>query len=212
MSSWRAGASARPSGVRSRCSMAVERLSWTGLGVRHDGVALIQERVLYANLGFPIYASQIEYLGGTAAPYRYLPTSQGYAIDLDKVRASITPNPEAIIYNDLQNPIPAESTAGSPPLKEHGQPLHPFQRWCQSRPKRPVPHLFSKADNADLVNLGSGPTSDSPPPGEAELGSPASLPSLLPGPHVRLPRREGPAGTSPALRSCVGRSHGRLVS
>ena len=55
-----------------------------------------------------------EYLGGLAVPYRYLPTSQGFAIDPDQVRASITPNPEAIIYNDLQNPISAESTAGSP--------------------------------------------------------------------------------------------------
>jgi len=69
------------------------------------------QEVLYPNPGFPIYESQIEYLGGTAVPYRYLPTSQGFAIDLDQVRASITPNTVAIIYNDLQNPISAESTA-----------------------------------------------------------------------------------------------------
>lgn len=68
------------------------------------------QEVLYPNPGFPIYESQIEYLGGTAVPYRYLPTSQGFAIDLDQVRASITPNTVAIIYNDLQNPISAEST------------------------------------------------------------------------------------------------------
>ncbi|MFK0008132.1 pyridoxal phosphate-dependent aminotransferase [Paenarthrobacter sp. NPDC090520] len=69
------------------------------------------EEVLYPNPGFPIYESQIEYLGGTAVPYRYVPTSQGFAIGLDQVRASITPNTTAIIYNDLQNPISAESTA-----------------------------------------------------------------------------------------------------
>src|SRR5690606_2568404 len=69
------------------------------------------EQVLYPNPGFPIYESQIEYLGGTAVPYRYLPTEDGFAIDLDQVRASITPNTVAIIYNDLQNPISAESTA-----------------------------------------------------------------------------------------------------
>ncbi|BCW36011.1 aminotransferase [Arthrobacter sp. StoSoilA2] len=68
------------------------------------------EEVLYPNPGFPIYESQIEYLGGTAVPYRYVPTAQGFAIDLDQVRASITPNTTAIIYNDLQNPISAEST------------------------------------------------------------------------------------------------------
>lgn len=69
------------------------------------------EEVLYPNPGFPIYESQIEYLGGTAVPYRYVPKSKGFAIDLDQVRASITPNTTAIIYNDLQNPISAESTA-----------------------------------------------------------------------------------------------------
>ena len=69
------------------------------------------EEVLYPNPGFPIYESQIEYLGGTAVPYRYVPTDKGFAIDQDQVRASITPNTTAIIYNDLQNPISAESTA-----------------------------------------------------------------------------------------------------
>lgn len=69
------------------------------------------QEVLYPNPGFPIYESQIEYLGGTAVPYRYVPTSSGFAIDLDQVRASITPKTAAIIYNDLQNPISAESTA-----------------------------------------------------------------------------------------------------
>lgn len=69
------------------------------------------EEVLYPNPGFPIYESQIEYLGGTAVPYRYLPTEDGFAIDLDQVRAAITPSTVAIIYNDLQNPISAESTA-----------------------------------------------------------------------------------------------------
>ncbi len=68
------------------------------------------QEVLYPNPGFPIYESQIEYLGGTAVPYRYLPTDEGFAIDLDQVRAAITPNTVAIIYNDLQNPISAEST------------------------------------------------------------------------------------------------------
>jgi aspartate/methionine/tyrosine aminotransferase len=69
------------------------------------------QEVLYPNPGFPIYESQIEYLGGTAVPYRYVPTSTGFAIDLERIRSSITPNTVAIIYNDLQNPISAESTA-----------------------------------------------------------------------------------------------------
>lgn len=68
------------------------------------------EGVLYPNPGFPIYESQIEYLGGTALPYRYVPTDAGFAIDLDHLRASIDDTTVAIIYNDLQNPISAEST------------------------------------------------------------------------------------------------------
>lgn len=69
------------------------------------------QEVLYPNPGFPIYESQIEYLGGTAVPHRYLPTDAGFAIDIEQIRASITPNTVAIFYNDLQNPISAESTA-----------------------------------------------------------------------------------------------------
>lgn len=67
--------------------------------------------VLYPSPGFPIYESQIEYLGGQALPYGYLPTDDGFAIDLDQVRASITEDTVALIYNDLQNPISAESSA-----------------------------------------------------------------------------------------------------
>ncbi|WP_312718730.1 aminotransferase class I/II-fold pyridoxal phosphate-dependent enzyme [Mobilicoccus sp.] len=68
------------------------------------------DEVLYPNPGFPIYESQIEYLGGVAKAYRYVPTERGFAIDLDQVRSLITPRTRAIIYNDLQNPISAEST------------------------------------------------------------------------------------------------------
>ncbi len=39
-----------------------------------------------------------------------MPTDDGFAIDLDQVRDLITPDTVAIIYNDLQNPISAESS------------------------------------------------------------------------------------------------------
>ena len=68
------------------------------------------EEVLYPNPGYPIYESQIEYFGGVAKAYAYIPTSTGFAIDLDQVRSSITPKTRAIIYNDLQNPLGCEST------------------------------------------------------------------------------------------------------
>jgi aspartate/methionine/tyrosine aminotransferase len=68
------------------------------------------DEVLYPNPGYPIYESQIEYFGGLAKAYRYLPSSTGFNIDLDQVKSLITPKTKAIIYNDLQNPIGAEST------------------------------------------------------------------------------------------------------
>jgi len=68
------------------------------------------EEVLYPNPGYPIYESQIEYFGGVAKAYRYLPSSTGFSIDLDQVRSMITPATKAIIYNDLQNPIGSESS------------------------------------------------------------------------------------------------------
>ena len=66
--------------------------------------------VLYPNPGYPIYESQIDYHGGQALPYRYIPTDTGFAIDLEQIESLITPTTRAIIYNDLQNPISAEST------------------------------------------------------------------------------------------------------
>ena len=74
--------------------------------------ALIEfgDEVLYPNPGYPIYESQIEFIGGKPLAYRYLPTDTGFEIDLDQVRSLITPATKAIVYNNLQNPISAEST------------------------------------------------------------------------------------------------------
>ncbi|MDA2952968.1 MAG: aminotransferase class I/II-fold pyridoxal phosphate-dependent enzyme, partial [Actinomycetota bacterium] len=68
------------------------------------------DEVLYPNPGYPIYESQIEYFGGVAKSYRYIPSSTGFTIDLDYLKSQITSKTKAIIYNDLQNPIGAEST------------------------------------------------------------------------------------------------------
>ncbi len=68
------------------------------------------DTVLYPNPGYPIYESQIEYFGGVAQPYSYLRTADGFAIDLDALKASITRSTVAIFYNDLQNPLGCEST------------------------------------------------------------------------------------------------------
>ena len=68
------------------------------------------DEVLYPNPGYPIYESQIEYQGGTAVPYSYIQTESGFDIDLDRLKSSIREKTVALIYNNYQNPITAESS------------------------------------------------------------------------------------------------------
>lgn len=68
------------------------------------------DEVLYPNPGYPIYESQIEYLGGVAVPYGYIETPTGFALDMDAIRRSITPRTRALIYNNYQNPTGAQSS------------------------------------------------------------------------------------------------------
>ena len=49
------------------------------------------DEVLYPNPGFPIYESQIEFLGGVATPYTFVETPTGFALDMDGMRQAITP-------------------------------------------------------------------------------------------------------------------------
>lgn len=68
------------------------------------------DEILYPNPGYPIYESQIEYQGGRAIPYSYIQTDSGFDIDIEKLRESINKNTVAIIYNNYQNPMSAESS------------------------------------------------------------------------------------------------------
>ena len=68
------------------------------------------DEILYPNPGYPIYESQIEYQGGLAIPYRYMQTGKGFDIDIEHLKASITDKTVALIYNNYQNPISAESS------------------------------------------------------------------------------------------------------
>ena len=71
----------------------------------------VGDGVLFPSPGYPIYESQIEYFGGVGQPYRYNQTPTGFAIDLDNLRSQITPATKVLIYNNLQNPLGAESSA-----------------------------------------------------------------------------------------------------
>ena len=68
------------------------------------------DEVLYPNPGYPIYESQIEYQGGKAVPYSFVQTDLGFDIDLQKLEDSISDRTVALIYNNYQNPISAESS------------------------------------------------------------------------------------------------------
>ncbi|MCU0563711.1 MAG: aminotransferase class I/II-fold pyridoxal phosphate-dependent enzyme [Desulfobacterales bacterium] len=69
------------------------------------------DEVLYPSPGYPIYESQIEFLGGVPKPYRYLEGDRTFTIDLDHLMGQITPRTRFLVLNDLQNPTGAECSA-----------------------------------------------------------------------------------------------------
>ena len=66
------------------------------------------DEVLYPNPGYPIYESQIEFLGGKALPYSYHEGEENFELDLDAIEAQITPRTKILVLNDLENPTAAE--------------------------------------------------------------------------------------------------------
>lgn len=74
--------------------------------------ALLEEgdEALYPNPGYPIYESQIEYLGGKALPYGYTQTETGFEINREEIEDQISSKTSILIYNNYQNPIGAESS------------------------------------------------------------------------------------------------------
>jgi aspartate/methionine/tyrosine aminotransferase len=67
------------------------------------------DEVLYPSPGFPIYESQIEFLGGVAKPYGSVPGERNFLLDFDAIEAAITPRTKLLIFNNLHNPTGAES-------------------------------------------------------------------------------------------------------
>ena len=68
------------------------------------------DEVLYPNPGYPIYESQIEYLGGVAVPYGYVESDGRYELDMDRIRHAISPRTRVLIYNNYHNPTGAQSS------------------------------------------------------------------------------------------------------
>ncbi|MGE5228534.1 MAG: pyridoxal phosphate-dependent aminotransferase [Deltaproteobacteria bacterium] len=69
------------------------------------------DEVLYPSPGFPIYESQIEFLGGVAKPYGFIPGERDFLLDVDAIEAAISPRTKLLIFNNLHNPTGAESAA-----------------------------------------------------------------------------------------------------
>ena len=67
------------------------------------------DEVLYPNPGYPIYESQIEFLGGIAVPYGYVSTPAGFRLDRDRIERAVGPRTRLFVYNNGQNPLGAES-------------------------------------------------------------------------------------------------------
>ena len=74
-------------------------------------MALLEEgdEVVYPDPGFPIYESMIKYLGAKPVPIPLL-ENRGFSLDLDVLRASLSPRTKMLILNSPHNP-----TGGSIP-------------------------------------------------------------------------------------------------
>jgi aspartate/methionine/tyrosine aminotransferase len=68
------------------------------------------DEVLYPSPGFPIYESQIEFLGGVAKPYGFVPGEKDFLLDVKAIEAAITPKTKLLVFNNLHNPTGAESS------------------------------------------------------------------------------------------------------
>lgn len=64
------------------------------------------DEVLFPSPGYPIYESMAKFLNTKPVPYLYKETADGtFALDVDELRAKVTPRTKAIFVNNFQNPM-----------------------------------------------------------------------------------------------------------
>lgn len=63
--------------------------------------------VLCPRPGYPIYESQVNYLGGRVVPYAYREQHGAFRLDLESLEAAVTPRTRVLIVNDCHNPTGA---------------------------------------------------------------------------------------------------------
>ena len=67
--------------------------------------------VLYPNPGYPIYESQVDFLGGRGQPYTYALDEGRFRIDRDSVQRAIDDTTRVLIVNAQHNPTGADASA-----------------------------------------------------------------------------------------------------
>ena len=66
--------------------------------------------VLFPNPGYPIYESQVEFLGGVGQPYGFKVENGRFRIDRESLLAAVTPSTRVLILNPGHNPTGADTT------------------------------------------------------------------------------------------------------
>ena len=67
--------------------------------------------VLYPNPGYPIYESQVDFLGGRGQPYTYTVDEGRFRIDRDSVQRAVDDTTRVLIVNAQHNPTGADASA-----------------------------------------------------------------------------------------------------
>ena len=66
--------------------------------------------VLYPNPGYPIYESQVDFLGGRGQPYTYLVEEGRFRIDRESVQRALDDTTRVLIVNAQHNPTGADAS------------------------------------------------------------------------------------------------------
>ena len=65
--------------------------------------------VLYPNPGYPIYESQVDFLGGRGQPYTYTVEEERFRIDRDSIQRAVDDTTRVLIVNAQHNPTGADA-------------------------------------------------------------------------------------------------------
>ena len=67
------------------------------------------DEVLYPNPGYPIYESQVDFLGGQGRPYTYTVEGDRFRLDRESITAALSSRTRVLIVNAQHNPTGADA-------------------------------------------------------------------------------------------------------